>query len=337
MITRRATLAATATMLAAPYVRAQSARVVRFASVGGFTDAPLYIAQANGYFAAAGLDVRMQRLASAPELLTATVTSQVDASGISITPGLFAAVGRGLKLALVGDKNSIRPGFSATRLILRPAMIKADEAQTVRGLAGRRIALSARPSSVTMLMEDLLHKHGMALSDVQLVELPYPNMMPGLASGAVDGAIDLEPFMTAAIRAGLARDVCDFTEFTPATGGSIVPLVFSETFKADRARAQDFMNCFVRGARVYNDAFAHNKDREHVIAIIAKGADRDPALVRDSFPAGLDPDQHLDRSFVERLQQFFVRQKMLTQPIDVDRIIDPSFAAAAVAALGPYH
>lgn len=336
MITRRAALAAAA-VLAAPSLRAQTARVVRFASVGGVTDAPVHIANALGYFVEAGLVVRMQRLASAPELLTATATSQVDASGISITPGLFAAVRRGLRLALVGDKNSIRPGFSATRLILRPTMVRPSEAESVRGLRGRRIALSARPSSVTMLLEDLLRKHGMELGDVELVELSYPNMMPALATGAVDGAIDLEPFMTAAIGAGLARDVCDFTEFTPASGGSIVPLVYSEGFIADRPRAQDFMTCFMRGVRVYNDAFAHDKDRERIIDIIASGAALDPALVRNSFPAGLDPDQHLDRGFVERLQQFFVRQKMLSAAIDLDQIIDPGFAAASVAALGPYH
>ncbi len=335
LLTRRAALAGAAS-LAAPHVRAASARRVIFSSVGGLTDAPFYIGSALGLWAEAGLDVQMMKFSSAPELMTATATSQVDASGISVTPGLFAAVQRGLKLRLVGDKQSLRPGFSATRLILKPALMRPSEAEMVAAMKGRKIALSARPSAVTMLLDDLMRKHGASLADIDVVELAYPNMFAALTTGAVEGAIDLEPFLSQAITAGLATHACDFTEFVPAAGGSIVPLVYSEGFIADRGRAQDFMTCYMRCVRLYNDAFVHGKDRERMIAITAKGAGIDEAAVRASYPAGLDPDQQLDRGFIDRLQRFFVRQKMLAQTIDLDGIIDTSFAEAARAALGPY-
>ncbi len=332
----RRDLLAVSAVLAAPAVRAQSLRKISFASSGGVTDAPLHIATALGYFAAVGLSVEILRLTSAPDMMAATATGQLDACGISATPGLFAAVQRGLKLRLVGDKQSIRPGFSATRLILRPGLVGRDEAAGVAGLRGRRIALSSRPSSVTMLLEDLLRSHGMGLGDVEIVELAYPSMIAALSTGAIDGAIDLEPYLTQAIKAGLAVNFCDFTAFVPASGGSIVPLVFSEGFIAERARAQDFMNCYVRGVRAYNDAFARGIERERMIDIIARGAGLGAAVVRDSYPAGIDPNQRLDRGFIDRMQQFFVRQKMLAQPTDLGAMIDPGFAERAVAALGPY-
>ena len=334
--TRRGALALGAGLLAAPHVRAEATRKVSFASVGGVTDAPLSLGHVMGFFAEAGLDVQMQKLSSAPDLMAATASSQVDVAGISTTPGLFASVQRGVSLRIVGDKQSIRPGFSATRLIARPEFVKATDAETAAALRGRKIAVSARPSCVFMLLEDYLKTHGMSLNDVDVVELSYPNMMPALSSGAVDATVNLEPFMTKALQAGLARDVCDFTAFVPAKGGTIVPLVYSESFAADRARAQDFMTAYVRGVRVYNDAFAKGLNRDQVIDIIAREAGVPVAVVRDSFPAGLDPEQRVDRPFVDRVQHFFIAQKFLRQPADLNTLVDTSFAEAALKTLGPY-
>ena len=87
MIHRRYVLSAGA---AAPFIRFGGARaetVVRFGSVGGLTDAGLYLADDQGYFAAAGLGVQMLRMPNAPSLLTALATGQLDVAGISVTPG----------------------------------------------------------------------------------------------------------------------------------------------------------------------------------------------------------------------------------------------------------
>jgi acetamidase/formamidase len=45
-------------------------------------------------------------------LTAAVVTNRIDVAGISLTPGLFAAVRQDMNLRLVGDKQSLRPlGF----------------------------------------------------------------------------------------------------------------------------------------------------------------------------------------------------------------------------------
>jgi NitT/TauT family transport system substrate-binding protein len=278
----------------------------------------------------------MQRLSSAPDLMAATASSQVDVAGISLTPGLFASVQRGVALRLVGDKQSFRPGFSATRLIVRPDLVHDTEAATVAALRGRKIAVTARPACMYMLLGDLLAKHGMTLNDISAVELPYPNMMAALSTGAIDAAADLEPFLTQALKAGMGRVVCDFTEFVPPKGGSIVPLVYSETFAKDRGHAQDFMTAYVHGARVYNNAFAKGIDKDRVIDIIARESGVDHGLVRDCFPAGLDPDQSLDPAFVGRAEDFFISQGFLKKRTDPVQMIDSSFAEASRKTLGPY-
>jgi ABC-type nitrate/sulfonate/bicarbonate transport system substrate-binding protein len=55
--------------MAAPFIlsgRARADSVVRFGSVGGLTDAGVYLADDQGYFSAAGIVVRMLRMPNAP-------------------------------------------------------------------------------------------------------------------------------------------------------------------------------------------------------------------------------------------------------------------------------
>ena len=61
-----------------------------------------------------------------------------------------------------------------------------------------------------------------------------------------------------------------------------------------------------------------------------------PEIVRDSFPAGMDPNQRISLPFLEELQTFFVKEKFLRDKIDVNKIVDLSFADAAVKELGTY-
>ena len=312
-------------------------KVVKFASVGGITDAPIYLADDAGLFAKVGLKVERSSMTSAPTLMTATATGQLDVAGISITPGLFSSVQQGLQLRIVGDKQSLRPGVSATRLVIRADLDQGDEAKNMQALKGKKIAVSAKASSVYMLLQDLLKKHGMTLADVNVVELAYPNMLPALTSKAIDAAIDLEPFLSRAMNAGAVKVVSDLSEFVPDAGATIVPLVYSEKFANEKPEAMAFMKAYLEGVRMYNDAIVKGKDKDKAIAVIAKYANIKPEIVRDAFPAGLDPNQRVSKAFLDRLQTFFVQQHYLRSTVDVSKVLDLSFADAAVKELGPYQ
>jgi NitT/TauT family transport system substrate-binding protein len=187
-----------------------------------------------------------------------------------------------------------------------------------------------------MLLESLLKKHGMTFADVQVVELSYQNMLPALSSKAIDGAIDLEPFLSQALQAEAAKVVSDLTEFVPEHGAVIVPVVYSEEFARKTKLANAFMKAYMQGVRIYNDAMVKGKDKEKTIEVIARYAKVKTDIVRDSFPASMDPNQRISLPFLEELQTFFVKEKFLRDKIDVKNIVDLSFADAAVAELGTY-
>lgn len=314
---------------------ASAIREISYASLGGTTDAGIYIADAYGFFKEAGFNVNSRVMTSIPSQVAEAATNAVEVSGIALAPGLFASVQRNINLRLVGDKQSLRPGFSSTRLIARADLFGADEAATMRNLRGRKIAGPGRTSIGYYLVAALFRKHGMGLDDMEYVELPLPDMAAAMASGAVDGALLIDPFLSRAVQGGLGRVVSDLVEFVPP-GGSIAPLIYSEKFAAEREVAVRFMTAYMRGVRIYNDAMGKGIDRDKVIEIVAKGANVPVPVVANGFPTGLDPDQKLDKDFINKVQSFYIEQKLVEKAADIDRMVDTSFADAARKQLGVY-
>jgi NitT/TauT family transport system substrate-binding protein len=324
---------------AAPFLASFAAKAaapvpVRFASVGGSTEAGIFVAQDYGFFAQVGIDLKYQRIDNAAGLLAAIATEQIETAGISLTPGLLSSVQQGINLRIVGDKESLRPGFSATQLVTRNELAEGSFGDILKRLQGRPLAVSGRTSASYLLLGLEAERLGLKLSDFHVVELIYANMIPALASGAIDAAVLLEPFLTKALLEGGVKSVCDFTDVVPAHGGSIVPVVYSEKFIANRPLAEAWMLAYMRGVRVYNDAMIKGTDRDRVQAIVARGTGMPLEVIQKGIPIGFDPNQEVSADFLDEAQKFFLAQKFLRTRIDVRTLIDPSFAEAATRVLG---
>ena len=335
--TRRAMLGTGAALLCAPAVHAADLTPVNFASVHALSDAGVFLADDLGYFAKQGISCEYNTIGNAPTLITAVITGQIDVAGVAITPGLFAATQRGIGLKIVGDKQSIRPGYSNTRMVVAPKSFTGDKATSIAGMRGKSLGVSAQGSTAFYLLAKTLAKHGVALSDVRIVEMEYANIAAALTNGAIEGGMLLDPFLTKSIQAGTAVEVSDCADVIPGGRGSIVAIVYSEQFIAKRDLAQRWMLAYLRGVRVYNDAYVKNKGRDQVIAVLAKHTHIDPKFIAESFPIGLDPDQDVNLAALADFQDFFAGLGMLHQKSDVAKIVDSEFAEHAVAALGKYE
>lgn len=321
--------------LAMPVVaRAAPIRRMRYASVGGATDAAVFLAMDDGIFGAHGIELDYQQLQNAASLITATATGQVDVAGISLTPGLLASIGRGINIRVVGDKESIRAHFAATQMVVRSSLAGGDMHEQLARLRGRQIAISGRASASFVLLGLTAARHGISLDQFDIIELSYPNMIIAFANGAIDAAIMLEPYLSRLLLGKGFAAISDFTDVVPAHGGSIVPIVYSEALAADQPAGQAFMLAYMTAVRRYNDAITSGSGREHIFEIIARRTGMSIDVVRASTPSGYDPNQFVSPDFFKTVEQFFLAQKLLRQPVDINRLLDPSFADHAIAALG---
>jgi NitT/TauT family transport system substrate-binding protein len=296
-----------------------------------------FIADELGFFKEADVQVEIFRMANGAALTTALATDQLDVAGISVAPAVYSAIQQGLNIRIVGDKQSRKPGISATQFVVRPALVKASKDETIRGLKGKTIGVSSQRSVSFMQVENLLQLYGLPATEMKYVTLEYHNMVPALASGTIDGAQIIEPFLTRAIEDKSATIVSDMIEARGDIGtATTVPLIYSEKFASNRKAGVAFMIAYMKGVRVYVDALEKHKNQQQVYAILAKRASLPVDLVAKMHLPYLDPNQRIEPAAFEEVQKYYLEKRWLRTPVDIAKLVDTSFAKEAVASLGEY-
>ncbi len=85
-------------------------------------------------------------------------------------------------------------------------MVRTDSAyKDFKSLKGKRIAIPSRFAVDYLFLRRMLQKEGLHEKDVEVVEMPPPEMPAALYAKAVDAYATGEPFGAVAQRAGYAR------------------------------------------------------------------------------------------------------------------------------------
>ncbi len=91
-------------------VHAAEPTAVAVGATNSTSDAPIYIADAKGYFREEGLTVTVSNFRSAADMVAPLGTGELDAGAGSASAGLYNAVLRGVRIKIVADKASSAPG-----------------------------------------------------------------------------------------------------------------------------------------------------------------------------------------------------------------------------------
>ena len=127
-----------------------SLRTLRLgASNTGATNAPIYLADALGYFADQGITMEENFLPSASEVIPAVTRGDLDGAIVGMNPATFNALGSNFGLIMVCDSGSQPAGYPGNVLVVAKQM-----ADTIKGPAdlrgkkshSRRLGL-ARPAA----------------------------------------------------------------------------------------------------------------------------------------------------------------------------------------------
>ncbi|MCG8545916.1 MAG: ABC transporter substrate-binding protein [Alphaproteobacteria bacterium] len=140
--------------------------------------APLYVAEARGYFRDAGLEVEMIAPADPNDPPKLVAAGKADLA-ISYQPQLHIQVDQGLPLVRIGT------------LVATPlnSLVVLDDGpiRTIADLKGRKIGFSVGGFEDAIL-KAMLERAGLGLSDVELINVNF-SLSPSLVSGQVDAVI----------------------------------------------------------------------------------------------------------------------------------------------------
>ncbi|MFI4988711.1 MAG: ABC transporter substrate-binding protein, partial [Alphaproteobacteria bacterium] len=238
---------ALALTLAAAAAMAEEIRigVLHLASSG-----PVFIAVDKGYFKDEGLAPELVFFQAAQPVAVAVVSGDIDVGVTAFTAGFFSLAGKG-GITVIGAQSREEPGY---RLIAYLAGNKAYDAgfTSLKGFAGKKIAITQVGSSFHYSLGLLADKLGFPISSVELAPLQsLPNMASALEGNQVDGA--LMPATTAIplVERGKAHLLGWVGDETPWQLGAL--FTSPREVAAHRTTIEKFVRAYLRGAKYYYD------------------------------------------------------------------------------------
>lgn len=310
---------------------------VRCGTTNSLSEAGQFIAVERGYFREQGLDVDFSSFDSAAGMIAPMASGQLDVGVGGVGAGMFNAVARGVPIRIVGPLARHDSGASSVYLTVRKDLVDSGQIRDYADLGGRRLAVNARGGVTEYGAVLALARGNVQPSDVEWVELSFPDMVLGFANGAIDVALQNEPTATLAASRGVAVKWREMADVQPGIQFTVV--LYAPDFATQRSEAaRRWMLAYLRGVRDYTDAYRRNRDRAEITAILARYTPvRDVALYDQMGFAYIDPNGRVGETSLAEQLQWCTRVGLVTQPVDLPRVIDLSFADYAVQRLGRYE
>jgi NitT/TauT family transport system substrate-binding protein len=162
--------------------------------------APLFIAQERGFFAAEGLKVQVQTFQGGQFAFPSLKSGATDIA-LSNAISVFLAHAQGQNLNVVSESDISKLPFTITAGRNSKVRKPAD-------LRGKKVAINARKNIAELACLVAFRVHNIDPKTIRFVVKPFPEMPKALASGEVDAAWLLDPFLLVAEQQG-ARKILD--------------------------------------------------------------------------------------------------------------------------------
>jgi len=329
-----------ATLAGLATASAQAPVVVNVGAASTTSDAPIYIAAKKGYFREEGFEAKVTNFRSAADMVAPLGIGQLDAGAGSASAGLYNAMLQGIKIKIVADKASSSPGYGATKILVRKDHVDSGRFKEIKDFKGMKFAMNAPGVSNTATLNAILKSAGLKYSDVDTVNMPFPDHVAALGNKGVDASASVEPGPTIAIKNGFAVLVKADDEIIP--NHQIAVLLYSENFGKKPEVAKKFMRAYLKGVRFYNGALKDGRmmgpNADEVIAILSESTPiKDPAIYKAITPTGMNPDGKVNVQSLADDLAFYKEQGLITGDIKADQVVDHSFVEAALTELGPYN
>lgn len=155
-------------------------------------DAALFVAQAQGEYAAHGIETELVQFNNGGDLMTGMASGEVDIGYGGITP-VLSAVEKGVPIKVVAGAQIEGSGI---------AVSPESDIDSPEDLAGKSIATPGEASIQYMLLQYYLEDNNMSTNDMNTSAMKVAPMNDALNANKIDGMLTYEPYVTMAVENG---------------------------------------------------------------------------------------------------------------------------------------
>jgi NitT/TauT family transport system substrate-binding protein len=290
--------------------------------------APLYYAQAEGYFTEQGLEVEFVDFTKQPDAVAALAAGQIDVTGGVLDAASLSAIAVGSGVKIVADKGYVDPNAACPygAWMLRKDLNDSGALSDLANIKGKTVVLT-KAGFFEYAMDELLKPVGLSTSDLNLVEMPAPARLEAFGTGAIDIAQVGEPWITRTLAAGTAVVWYPFEVTQPNAQYAV--LWYGPTLTKDNPDAgKRFMVAYMKGVQQYNQG---KTDRN--VALMAEFTKSTPEDAKASCWQAFTSDGHVNLDFVLSFQDWAINKKYVDRAMTVDEFWDGSFLEYAAQQL----
>ncbi len=306
---------------------------VKVAYVAIMNFAPLYVALEQGFMNKQNIEVEMLKVASGAEAMAFLAQGSLDAGGVGIGASTFNAFHKGFDLRIVGSAALQPLKDGPTIIIVRSDLWDSGKVRSVADLKGRKVAVAGGPGTTgAYFVARALKDAGLTVKDIDIVNLPNPDMPLAIEKASVDAALAGPPHSDHILSGGkgvmLAKDL--------APGAMTTVFMYSGKFIKERPDvARRFMVALVQGSRaMQGNRYLDPANMKGYLRYVTSTE----AAIRTGRPQVYDPDLRLDLDSIKNMEEIFrwAGWTNYTTEIANEKMADASFAAHALKVLGPF-
>lgn len=211
-------------------------------------------------------------------------------------------------------------------------MVRTDsDYKSFSQLKGKRIAIPSRFAVDFLFLRKMLAQEGMTHTDIEIVEMPPPDMPAALYANAVDAYCTGEPFGAAAQKAGYARPL-RMTRDEWRNYICCVLTVREELIQTQPEVVQDLVN-HVMAAGAWLDQGMVNREKAVQIAAGRQFFNQDPNIIRFVMENPEDRvtygDMRMIKEEFNELMELSIAAGTLTKPVAFESYVDETFVRNA--------
>jgi NitT/TauT family transport system substrate-binding protein len=272
----------------------------------GATFEGLYIAQEQGYFKDAGLDVEIKAGAPDTSQNVPSILNGEAEFAMTDSAGFLKAAAQGIPVQLVSQIQASEPDAPVSDGTLVPAGSKIKSA---KDLDGKTVGLPALGGNIQMITQYAVEKDGGDPKSLHLVALPVASLQDAASKGQVDAVTTFAAFYDGAVAAGFKAIGNGSNDFP----GLPQSLIFSSSkwLAGHEDVAKQFSEALAKGFEYAND------NPDDIRAVDAKYTQMPPEVVKGRTIQKFDPS--FDVAQVELAAQKLYEYGIVNKEIDVDK------------------
>jgi NitT/TauT family transport system substrate-binding protein len=211
--------------------------------------APLHLGVDQGFFADRGIDLEIQPGSGGAAAIPGVVSGNFEFA-FGNTVSLLVARDQGLPLKVFanGVSSNGEQGADFSAVFVRDD----SPVETAADLEGTTVAANNLLNIGDTTVRESVREAGGDPSDIEFVEMAFPDMVPALENGQIDAAWLVEPFTTAALDAGNREIASNFVDTHPEL--SVAAYFTSEEMLAREPELIDDVEAALQESFAYAEA-----------------------------------------------------------------------------------